>query len=357
MSGAIGQGFILRAAAVRVRFEAGALAAVGEELGLLGCSRALILSTDKQQDAAEQLLASLGGLAVGIFAQAAMHTPVAVTEQAMRVAAELKADCTVALGGGSTTGLGKAIAYRADLPQVVIPTTYAGSEATAILGQTEDGVKTTITDAKVQPETIVYDPELLTSLPVELTVASALNAMAHAAEALYARDRNPVSSLLALEGMRAFRESLPQVIAAPSDVAARGKSLYGAWLCGMVLGQVGMALHHKLCHTLGGSFDLPHAQTHAIVLPHALAFNAQAVPQLLAPVAELFGGESPGRAVHGFARSIGAPLALRDLGLAEADLDRAAELAVSKPYWNPEPVTEPGVRKLLQAAWSGDAPA
>ncbi len=348
--------FLARTAAVRVRFGAGARHALAEELRALGCSRAVVLSTPPQADTAQSFADALGDLAVGLFTGAAMHTPVAVSEQAVAEVRRLNADCVVSIGGGSTTGLGKAIAYRTDLPQIVVPTTYAGSEATPILGQTEGGQKTTLVDAKVQPEVIVYDPELIRSLPVPMTVTSALNAMAHAAEGLYARDRNPLSTVLCVEGLRAFQDALPRVIADPDDISARGETLYGAWLCGTILGQVGMALHHKLCHTLGGAFGLPHADTHAIVLPHALAFNAQAVPDQVQPICDIFGGDNAGLALHGFASRINAPLALKDLGLAEANLDRAADLATQNAYWNPRPVTRDAVRALLQAAWAGDPP-
>jgi maleylacetate reductase len=348
--------FSARSAAVRVRFGAGVRKALGEELEALGAQRALILTTPHQAALAEEFAGYCGGRAVGSFTKAAMHTPVAISEEATAFALSLNADVVVSVGGGSTTGLGKAIALRTDLPQIVVPTTYAGSEATGILGQTEMGAKTTLTSPKVQPEVILYDAELIASLPVAMTVTSALNAMAHAAEGLYARDRSPLSSLMAVEGLRAFRDALPKVMASPSDLAARGETLYGAWLCGTVLGQVGMALHHKLCHTLGGSFDLPHAETHAVILPHAIAFNAVAVPDLLAPAAELFGGDA-GQGLWDFAQKAGAPMALRDLGLQEADLDRAADLATANPYWNPRPVTRDGVRRLLQAAWSGQRPA
>lgn len=349
--------FTARSAAVRVRFGAGIRKAVAEEIEALGASRALILTTPQQAAMADEFAALCGPAAVGRFTGATMHTPVDVSEQATAMARELGADVLVSVGGGSTTGLGKAIALRTDLPQIVVPTTYAGSEATGILGQTENGVKTTLTSPAVQPEVILYDAELVTSLPVGMTVTSALNAMAHAAEGLYARDRSPLSSLMAVEGLRAFRDSLPAVMSRPDDVAARGQTLYGAWLCGTVLGQVGMALHHKLCHTLGGSFDLPHAETHAVILPHALAFNAKAVPDLLAPVSELFGHDNPGLGLWHFARDAGAPLALRDLGLKESDLDRAADLASANPYWNPRAVTREGIRGLLGAAWAGNEPA
>ena len=209
----------------------------------------------------------------------------------------------------------------------------------------------------MQPEVILYDAELVATLPVGMTVTSALNAIAHAAEALYARDRNPLSTALALEGIHAFAGALPKVVVAPDAIDARGETLYGAWLCGTVLGQVGMALHHKLCHTLGGSFDLPHAETHAIILPHAIAYNEAAVPDVLAPVGAALGGGSAGTALHRFATEMGAPLALRDLGMDEADLDRAAEIATQNAYWNPAPIDRDGIRNLLDAAFHGRAPA
>ncbi|MGC4025552.1 MAG: maleylacetate reductase [Mesorhizobium sp.] len=348
--------FTARSAAVRVRFGAGARKTIGEEIDALGAKRALILTTPHQQSLAEEFAAYCDGRAVGSYTKAAMHTPVEISEEAAAYARELDADVVVSVGGGSTTGLGKAIALRTDLLQIVVPTTYAGSEATGILGQTENGVKTTLTSPKVQPEVIVYDAELVATLPVDMTVTSAMNAMAHAAEGLYARDRSPITSLMAVEGMRAFRDSLPRVISAPADPATRGETLYGAWLCGTVLGQVGMALHHKLCHTLGGSFDLPHAETHAVILPHAIAYNAVAVPELLAPVSELFGGGPPGLALWNFAKDAGSPLTLRELGMKEENLGRAADIATSNPYWNPRPIEREAILALLRAAWTGDAP-
>ena len=342
---------------VRVRFGAGVRHKVGEEMEALGLSRALILTTPQQADTGAEFAELLGAKAVGVYSGAAMHTPVAVSEEATAKALELRADCVVAVGGGSTTGLGKAIALRTDLPQIVVPTTYAGSEATPILGQTEGGRKTTLTSAKVQPEVILYDAELVRTLPVGMTVTSALNAMAHAAEGLYAQNRSPISTLMALEGLRAFRDALPRVMENPDDLHARGETLYGAWLCGTVLGTASMALHHKLCHTLGGSFDLPHAETHSVILPHAIAYNETAAARELAPVAEIFGGKTAGQALRAFAVRMKAPLALRDLGLKEADLDRATEIATQNPYWNPRPIEAGAIRRLLQAAWEGAAPA
>jgi maleylacetate reductase len=348
--------FIYSGSPAHIVFGQGKSALAGEWVEKLGCRRALVLSTPQQKADAEALAARLGPLAAGVFSGAVMHTPVDVTEKAMEVVRHTSADCVVSLGGGSTTGLGKAIAFRTDLPQIVIPTTYAGSEVTPILGQTEGGRKTTVRDASILPEVVIYDPALTLGLPVGMSVTSGLNAMAHAIEALYAQDRNPISTLMAVEGLWAFKTSLPAIVASPGDVDRRANALYGAWLCGTVLGTVGMALHHKICHTLGGTFDTPHAETHAIMLPHTAAYNAAAVPDLLASATAIFGG-SVGGGLWDFAKAIGAPMALKDLGLSEADLDRAAEIATENPYWNPRPIDRQSIRYLLQDAWEGRRPA
>ena len=340
----------------RVRFGAGIRRATGEELERLAARRALVLSTPHQAQMAMELATDLGVQAAGIFTMATMHTPVSVTNDALAHAQTVEADSVVAVGGGSTIGLGKALALRTGMPQVAIPTTYAGSEATPILGQTEAGVKTTLKDAKVLPEVILYDPELVASLPRAMTVNSSLNAMAHAAEALYAQERDEDSTTLALEGLRAFVNGLPGVITDLEDLTAREETLHGAWACGTVLGKVGMALHHKLCHTLGGSFDLPHAETHAIILPHAIHYNAVSVPDLLAPISDLLDEDEPGMALWTFAKRLSAPLALKDLGFEEAQIERAIEIALQKPYWNPRDVTADGLRRLLRNAWAGLPP-
>lgn len=339
----------------RILFGSGRSAEVSSAVEALGCRRALVLSTPHQKADAEALSERLGPLSVGVFSGAVMHTPIDATETALKVVRDADADCVVSLGGGSTTGLGKAIAYRTDLPQVVVPTTYAGSEVTPILGQTEGGRKTTVRNASILPEVVIYDPDLTLGLPVGMSVTSGLNAMAHAVEGLYAQDRNPVSTLMALDGLRAFRDSLPVLVTSTHDADARAEALYGAWLCGTVLGTVGMALHHKICHTLGGSFDTPHAETHAVMLPHTAAFNAGAAQVELAAAAELFGG-SIGGGLWDFAKSIGAPLSLKDFGLTEADLDRAADIATENPYWNPRPIDRTSIRTLLQQAWEGVRP-
>ncbi|MFC8797794.1 maleylacetate reductase [Promicromonospora sp. NPDC057138] len=354
-TGAALDGFTHTTGPARIVFGRGSLAQVPEEVKRAGVRRALVLTSPEQAEQGAELASSLGDLAAGVFTNATMHTPVAVTAQAVTALRETNADGVVALGGGSTTGLGKAIASRTGVPQVVVPTTYAGSEVTPVLGETEHGVKTTRSGLEILPEVVIYDPSLTDTLPAALTVTSGLNAMAHALEGLYARDGSPVFAVLATEGLRAFRDALPALHRDPSDQHARDAALYGAWLCGTVLGGVGMSVHHKLCHTLGGSLDLPHAPTHAILLPHTIAFVAEAAAPQLAPARDLF-GTPLGATLHDFTTAIGAPQRLSDLGVAEADLDRVADLALTSAYWTPRPLDRQNIRALLQDAWAGHRP-
>ena len=342
----------------RVVFGQGAIHKLEEEIVSLGAKRALVLSTPEQRQQAERIAQILGQRAVGIFDKAVMHVPIESAREAREVARKLGADCAIAIGGGSTTGLGKAIALDSGLPILAIPTTYAGSEMTPVYGLTEAGIKRTGKDPRVLPKTVIYDPDLSLSLPVGLCVTSGINAIAHAAEGLYAQDGNPVMSLLAEEGIRALAQGLRHVVDSPQDIAARSDCLYGAWLCGTVLGNVGMALHHKLCHTLGGSFNLPHAPTHTVVLPHAIAYNASTIPEAALRIARALGveGANAGQALYDLAASLGAPLTLQELGMQEADLDRATDIALANPYWNPRPIERRAIRELLQNAFEGNRP-
>ena len=352
--------FIYQANPARVIFGAGALRHLPQEIERLGARRALVLCTPEQRHLAERVAALLGARAAGIFDQAVMHVPIATARDAREQARRLGADCAVAIGGGSTTGLGKAIALESGLPIVAVPTTYAGSEMTPIYGLTEGGLKKTGRDIRVMPRTVIYDPELTLTLPLAMTVTSAFNAIAHAAEGLYAQDINPVLALMAEEGIRACAAALAPLQADPADLSARSDALYGAWLCGIVLGSTTMGLHHKLCHTLGGSFNLPHAETHTVVLPHALAYNAVQAPQAMARIARALG--VPGRpgdvatALHALARRHGAPTSLAALGMPRDGLDRAADLAAQTPYPNPRPLDRAALRALLQRAWDGTPP-
>ena len=341
----------------RVVFGAGTLDRLPEEVSRLGAQRAIVLSTPEQADVAHDVARRLGAHSAGVFAQAVMHVPIETARVAREEARRLDADCAVAVGGGSTIGLGKAIALDSGLPIIAVPTTYAGSEMTPIYGLTEDGLKKTGRDRRVLPRTVIYDPTLTLTLPTALSATSGMNAIAHCVEALYAVDANPIVSMWAEEGIRALAASLPTIMGVPQDLAARTQAQYGAWLAGASLGAVGMALHHKLCHTLGGTFNLPHAETHTIVLPHATAYNRAAAPEAMARISRAIGGGDPARGLHHLAQRLGAPVALHTLGLKEADLDRAADIATREPYPNPRPVDRAGVRQLLQDAWAGSAPA
>jgi alcohol dehydrogenase class IV len=341
----------------RVTFGRGSRHRVRDVLGSAGLSRSIVLTTPEQACDGEELRAGLGDLCVGLLPVARMHTPVDVTLEAMSQVATLGADSLIALGGGSTIGLAKAIALRTDLPQIAVPTTYAGSEVTPVIGQTENGSKSTQRSSKVLPEYVIYDPELTLSLPAAASVNSGLNAIAHAAEALYAVDRNPVTSLMAEEGVASLVSGLRGIVANPGNLDARDQALMGAWLCGICLASTSMALHHKLCHVLGGSLALPHAETHAILLPYTFAFNAQVAPDAAAALTRALSRAGSWATLHDVAVQLGAPLALRDLGMAEHDIAVVAEQATASPYANPRAFTKDDLTDLLRCAWVGDPPS
>nr|WP_315238018.1 maleylacetate reductase [uncultured Albidiferax sp.] len=351
------QDFIFTAQPSRVVFAKGSLELLAEEVRALGARRALVLCTPQQREQAQRASDLLGDMAAGIFDGAEMHVPIEVARRAREHAKSVGADCAVALGGGSTIGLGKAIALESSLPIIAIPTTYAGSEMTPIYGITEAGAKKTGRDIRVLPKTVLYDPNLSVGLPVGMSVVSGMNAIAHAAEGLYAKDGNPVMSLMAEEGIRALAGGMKGIVSNASDMDARSECLYGTWLCGSVLGHVGMALHHKLCHVLGGSFNLPHAETHTIILPHALSYNAEAAPDAMRRIARALGVPSAPEGVFDLAKQLGAPTALRDIGLKETDLESACRISMSNPYWNPRPLEEMALMKLLRNAWTGQRPS
>jgi maleylacetate reductase len=332
--------FSYTAQPMRVVFGAGSIGKVAEETSSLGLEKILVLCGPRQEAVGRQVAEALGDRCAGLLAEATMHVPVEVAAKARATAAELGADGCVAVGGGSAIGLGKAVALELGLPVVAVPTTYAGSEMTPVWGLTENGIKRTGRDPKVLAASVVYDPELTLSMPVGLAVTSGINAIAHAAEGLYAPDASPVVSLMAREGIRALTAALPAITERPDDLDPRAEALYGAWLCGAVLGATTMGLHHKLCHALGGTLNLPHSETHTVVLPHVLAYNEADEPAGL--------WELEGR--------LGAPRSLRELGMAEDDIDRIAEQVASATFANPRPVTRDGVRDLLRAAWAGTQP-
>ncbi|HVV21189.1 MAG TPA: maleylacetate reductase and hydroxyquinol 1,2-dioxygenase domain-containing protein [Pseudonocardiaceae bacterium] len=348
--------FVYSSNASRIVFGSGTVARVGAEVARLGGTKVLVLSGPRGGELAGVVTAALGGLVAGRFDGAAMHTPVDVTERALAVLRECGADCLVAVGGGSTTGLAKALALRTDLPQVVIATTYAGSEVTPVIGETDAGRKTTRSSPAVLPETVIYDVDLTLSLPVGISVTSAVNAMAHAVEALYSPQANPVTDGMALTTLATIAGALPDVVARPPDPEPRAALLEGAWLAGTCLGTVGMGLHHKLAHVLGGTFGLPHAETHTVLLPHVMAYNAPAAPEAFARMADALGVPDAAAGVFDLVERLSGPTSLRELGMAEADIERAADEALALQYPNPREPTREGIRGLLTEAWHGRRP-
>lgn len=337
-------------------FGEGALQRLPEELDKLGYSRALVLATPQQTEQGQELVSLLGKRAAGLFDQAVMHVPVATVDQAIQEVERLNADCSVSIGGGSTTGLGKALALKMDLPNIVIPTSYAGSEMTNIWGITENERKVTGRDDRVVPTLTLYDPVLTLTLPAEFAGPSGLNAMAQAVVNVAAENTNPIVAIMATEAVRALSHSLPKVIVEPENMQARAEALYGACLAGGSLGTGTTSLHHRLCHTFGGTFNTPHAETHTILLPHCVAYNAAATEAGTRRLADAMGVENAALGIFELAKTVGAPTALKDIGIQESDLDKAAEIATETPVNNPEPVTTERVRALLQNAYEGVEP-
>lgn len=351
--------FVYNANPGRVIFGPGSHSLIASEIQAMNAGKALVLATPSQSEAAHRLSDQLGELSAGVFDQAVMHVPIETAKAGIEAADKMNAGCTIAVGGGSTIGLAKAIALETGKPILAVPTTYAGSEMTPIWGLTEEGVKTTGRDSKVLPRTVIYDPELLVTLPDFITGPSGMNAIAHCVEALYAENANPIISMMAEEGIRAIGRSLENAVKQQEDIAARSDTLYGAWLAGASLGAVGMALHHKLCHTLGGSFNLPHAEVHTIIIPYVTAYNTLAAPGAIGRVAKALGvekSEDAAGALFDLNTAIGAKMTLSELGMTEADLDRAADIATRNPYYNPRPITRESIRRLLDDAFHGRRP-
>jgi maleylacetate reductase len=345
--------FAYTALPMRVLFGAGSVKQLGAELERLGAKRALLLCTPGR---AEDVSRIAKGLPVaGVFNRVVMHTPLALADEARRLAEELKADACIAIGGGSTIGFGKAIALTSGLPVIAVPTTYSGSEMTTIWGISKENSKQTGRDPKVLPKAVIYDPELTLDLPAAVTAASGMNAIAHCVEALYAHDGNPIVSLMAEEGIRALSAALPKIIVDGKDLSARTDALYGSWLAGCTISTTSVALHHKLCHVLGG-FGLPHAETHSIVLPHAMQYNRDAASEAMNRVARAIETVDAPRGVYELEMRLGLPMKLADIGMKKDDLERAARIAVEAPYPNPRKVEYSPVLDLLRHAYEGRRP-
>ena len=347
--------FVYNAPAMRVVFGAGSVAELAKEVDRLGAKRALLLATPGRTAMVKSVADPLGIRVAGVFDRVVMHTPLELAEEARRLAASVQADCCVVVGGGSTIGFGKAIALTSALPLLAVPTTYSGSEMTTIWGISEGGAKKTGRDPKVLPKTVIYDPALTLDLPPHVSAASGMNAMAHCVEALYAHDGNPIVSMMAEEGIRALASALPRVMENPKDIDARSDALYGAWLAGCTISTTSIALHHKLCHVLGGSFNLPHAETHSIVLPHAVRYNESAA-EAMRRIERALGKRDAAAALYDLEKKLRLPLRLADIGMKEQDLERAARIAADAPYPNPRKVEYAPVLELLRHAYEGVRP-
>jgi maleylacetate reductase len=334
----------------RVVFATGALARVGEEAERLGLSRVLVVATPGSgARLGQKVVEVLGARAAGLHAHAVIHVPKTVAEAGLAAARAFKVDGLVAAGGGSAIGLAKGIARETGLPIIAIPTTYSGSEATTIFGITDGTRKVTGRDAKVLPRTVIYDPELTLGLPPAVSAASGMNAIAHCVESFWADGRTPVTLALASEAMRRFGKNLPTVVANGADREARGQCLVAAWLSGTVL-SVSNGLQHKLAHVLGG-LGLPHAEAHAIILPHVTRFNLSAASEARARLAEALGCADPATALADMLKNFPIPHRLRDIGFDDAKIDFVAGEIAVQGIKSPRPVSAADVCKLLQAAY------
>ncbi len=351
------ESFVHETQAQKVVFGPGSLERLPELVDTLELKRVLVLSTPEQRGLGERVQSLLGARAVGLFSGAVMHVPVNVVDQALALAHERQADACVAVGGGSTLGLGKGMALRSSLPLVAVPTTYAGSEMTPLYGLSQNGEKQTGRDWRVLPVSVLYDPELTRSLPHGMTMASALNAMAHAAEALYGSNASPVHQLMAQEGLRAMGQALAGLERDLGDAQARSDALYGAWLCGGVLGQVQMGLHHKLCHSLGGWFNLPHAELHALLLPYSLAYNSAAIEPSLVRMRQALNCDDVPAYFYELGRRLGLPGSLAQLGMRDLDAPALAEKLMAAPYPNPRTLETEALVALLEDAFAGRRPS
>ena len=340
----------------RVRFATGgARENLAAEIEALGVSRVMVIASEGERELSHSVADGLP--VVRWHHEVVMHVPVEVAERARSAAYADAVDALVCIGGGSTTGLAKAVALTTGLPIVAVPTTYAGSEVTNVWGLTEGSRKTTGVDDKVLPRAIVYDAALTLGLPVELSVASGLNALAHCVDSMWAPRADPIDRALAAEGIRALRVGLPLVVKEPTGAEGRENGLYGAYLSARAFASAGSGLHHKICHVLGGMFNLPHAQTHAVVLPHVLAFNAPYADDARRMIAAAFDADDAVAGLQQLRAELDAPRALRDLGMPEDGIPAAADAVLAAvPPGNPRPVTVVNITELLHAAWEGADP-
>jgi alcohol dehydrogenase class IV len=348
--------FVYDALPGRVLFGPGEFSKAAIELDRLGARRIVLIADRSGASWADRLAGTLGARIVARIDDVIPHVPIEAAKAARGLASDTRADAIVTLGGGSSTGLGKAIAMVIPIPILAIPTTYAGSEMTPIWGLTQQGRKDTGRDPNVQPKTVVYDPLLTLSLPPGVAGPSGMNALAHCIEATYGDGANPVITLLALEGIRILSTSLPAVVAAPENLDARTDALAGAYLAGASFAAAGSGIHHKICHVLGGVYDLPHAETHTVVLPHSVAFMTSREPAAIARVGAAMGTADVAGGVYELVVRIGAPTDLASIGMPANRLDEAANLIVEAARGGSVDVTPATMRALLDDAYAGRRP-
>lgn len=341
----------------RVLFGAGqARQHLTDEISRLGAQRVMVIASERKSKFAEQVTASIE--VALYFTDVVMHVPVEKAKEARTAAEQTDVDVIVSVGGGSTTGLAKAVALTTGIPIIAVPTTYSGSEATNVWGLTEASRKTTGSDDRVLPVTVIYDSMLMLSLPVDLSVASGLNGMAHCIDSLWGPRADPINAALASEGIRALAEGLPKIVEDPQGIAGRDQALYGAYLAAVSFASAGSGIHHKLCHVLGGTFNLPHAETHATVLPYVLAFNAADAPEAQNRIANAFGTATALEGLQGLRARLNAPKALQDYGFTAEGISEVVEISLPAiPAKNPREVTEVNLKNLLQAALTGQDPS
>lgn len=339
--------------AVRVVFGSGSITELAGELDRAGMRRLLLLTTPGRPEQRHQITTVLGDTLAGAFDGARLHVPVEVIAAARVVLDRVQPHALLALGGGSAIGLGKALAFETGLPLAAIPTTYSGSEMTAIWGRSDGKAKQTLRDPVVAPRLVLYDPDLTHGLVPAVSAASGMNAIAHCVEAEYAPDRNPVASFFALEGLRLMARSLPVVVRDSTHADARAECLLAAHYAGRALDLTSMGLEHKLAHILGGSFGLNHAEAHAALVPWVTLWNADGAPEAMANIARALGVLDAGDGLLQLSRTLGIKT-LGTLGFTRDRIPEAVEKALSLTFPNPRPVDAAGVTWILEHAMNGE---
>ena len=336
---------------VHITFRPGALVTLPDALRACGAKRPLFVASPSQRAAAERAEA-LDIESVGRFEGVTPHVQASSVDALRALADERDADALVALGGGSAIDLCKAASFETSRSVIAVPTTYGGSELTSSAGRTSDRAKGSVSWRA--PRAIVYDPDLTLDLPLRTSAGSAMNALAHCVEGLYAPRAQPLALLAAEEAIRRIGPALRALPQAPRDQHVRGELLYGAYLGGVALAGTGMALHHRICHILGGRYGIAHGDANAVILPHVIRFNAPAAPEAIARVARALETDDAAATLAELARAAGAPASLREFDLPEDELPVIAELALARPLENPRPVEVAAVLDVLRKAWHGE---